>query len=290
MPAAEPRGRSPVTARRGRLVLHVLSDSTGETASAAASAVLSQFDGLEVRRRQHVFVRAPRDVDAALARIGEEPGVVVYTLTDAALALRLREGCDALGARAVALLDPFFEAVADETGAERSLRPGRQHGIGGSYFARVAAMDYAMTQDDGATPDRLRRADVVLLGVSRTSKTPTCLYLAVRGVKAANVPLVPGRALPEGLDAALAAGVPGVGLTASPARLAQIRSHRLEALGGGAEGADYADLDRIRDEVASARLVFERLDLPVIDVTRRSIEETAASVMALIRDRQDGAA
>src|SRR6056297_1646406 len=195
MPAAEPRGRSPVTARRGRLVLHVLSDSTGETASAAASAVLSQFDGLEVRRRQHVFVRAPRDVDAALARIGEEPGVVVYTLTDAALA--------------VALLDPFFEAVADETGAERSLRPGRQHGIGGSYFARVAAMDYAMTQDDGATPDRLRRADVVLLGVSRTSKTPTCLYLAVRGVKAANVPLVPGRALPEGLDAALAAGVPG---------------------------------------------------------------------------------
>ena len=280
-----------MTASEGRLVLHILSDSTGETASAAASAVLAQFDALEIRRRTHVFVRAPRDVDAALARIREEPGLAVYTLTDPALAERLRAGLDALALRGVPLLDPFFQAVVAETGAARApARPGRQHGVDRDYFERVSAIDYAMTQDDGATPERLRRADVILLGVSRTSKTPTCLYLAVRGVKAANIPLVPERPLPPGLETALAEGVPAVGLTVSAGRLAQIRTHRLEALGGGVQGADYADLERIRDEVAAAHLVFERLGCPVIDVTRRSIEETAASVMALLRDRRESVA
>ena len=277
-----------MTAGTRRHILHLVSDSTGETASAAAAAVFSQYDGLEITRRLHVFVRTEAALDAALDQMSREPGLVVYTLLDDAMADRLRRGCARLGLDAVALLDPFFAAVARMTPAPRSYRPGRQHLTGTGYFERVAAIDYAMTLDDGATPDRLRKADVVLVGVSRTSKTPTCLYLAVRGIKAANVPLIPGRPVPAALEDAVRAGIPAVGLTVSPSRLVQIRGQRLETLGGPGNGA-YADPDRVRDEIAQARLLFERLDLPVIDVTRRSIEETAASVMALLRSRTEGA-
>lgn len=282
-------GRSAVTERTGRRVLHLISDSTGETVSTAASAVLSQFEGFEIARRHHVFVRAPRDVEAALELIAQDPGLVVYTLLNEELAVQLREGCEAVGAPMVALLDPFFSAVSALAGSDRGRRrPGRQHDLDSGYFERVAAIDYAMAHDDGATPERLRKADVILVGVSRTSKTPTCLYLAVRGVKAANVPLVPGSPAPPALEEAIAAGIPAVGLIASPSRLVQVRGQRLEVIGAIAHSraADYADPERVREEVAQARLLFERLGLPVIDVTRRSIEETAAGILSVMRERE----
>ncbi len=269
-------------------VLHLLSDSTGETASAAANAVLSQFGDPDVQKRLHVFVRSESDVDAALGDIRANPGTVVYTILDEALAQRLREGCVAAGVPTVALLDPLFETLARSLGPARTSRPGKQYETDRAYFDRVSAIEYAMAHDDGAAGDRLRRADVILLGVSRTSKTPTCLYLAVRGIKAANVPLVPNRPLPAELEAALAEGVPAIGLTASPSRLAQIRGERLDSIGGG-DAVSYADLDHIREEVAQSRLLFEKLGVPIIDVTRRSIEETAASIMVLLRARQEGA-
>lgn len=278
-----------MTERSGRHVLHLISDSTGETVATAASAVISQFEGLELARRQHVFVRTERDVDAALDAIAAEPGLVVYTLLTERLSARLQEGCERLDVPMVPLLEPFFDAMSDFAGGVSARRrPGRQHDLDAAYFDRVSAIDYAMAHDDGATPERLRKADVILVGVSRTSKTPTCLYLAVRGIKAANLPLVPGRAPPPALEEAIAAGTPAVGLIASPTRLVQIRGHRLEAIGAaphrGAE--DYADPARVREEVASARLLFDRLGLPVIDVTRRSIEETAAAILALMRARE----
>ncbi|MGM0584177.1 MAG: pyruvate, water dikinase regulatory protein [Pseudomonadota bacterium] len=279
-----------MTERSERRVLHLISDSTGETVSTAAGAVISQFEGLEVQRRLHVFVRAARDVESALDAIRQEPGLVVYTLLNETLADQLRRGCESLGAPTVALLDPFFDAMAELAGGVRVRRkPGRQHDLDSGYFDRVAAIDYAMAHDDGATPERLRKADVILVGVSRTSKTPTCLYLAVRGVKAANVPLVPGRPVPPALEEAIADGIPAVGLIASPSRLVQIRGQRLEVIGAAPHrsAADYADPERVREEVAQARLVFDRLGLPVIDVTRRSIEETAASILAMIRAREE---
>ncbi|MGG7566881.1 pyruvate, water dikinase regulatory protein [Rhodovulum sp. DZ06] len=269
-----------------RHVLHLLSDSTGETATAAANAVLSQFENPDITLRMHVFVRSAADIDAAVKAIRKEPGPVVYTLLDSKLSDRLVTGVDDLGVETIPLLNPLFKAVRDRLGAPRRNRPGKQYQIDAKYFGRVAAIDYAMALDDGATADRLRKADVILLGVSRTSKTPTCLYLAVRGVKAANVPLVPGAPLPPGLDDALAAGVPAVGLTASPTRLAQIRTQRLEVI-GSEKGIDYAELPRVREEVSEALMTFERLGIPTIDVTRRSIEETAASIMALMRDDLD---
>ena len=275
---------------QGRHVLHLLSDSTGETVTAAAGAVISQFEELELTRRVHVFVRTARAVDQVLSAIEAEPGLVAYTLLDEKLAEHLREGCERIGAPAVALLDPFFRAMTDFVGQPRGRkRPGRQHDLDAGYFDRVSAIDYAMAHDDGATSDRLNRADVILVGVSRTSKTPTCLYLAVRGVKAANVPLVPGSPLPRALEEAIARGIPTVGLIASPSRLVQVRGQRLEVIGAvpGMQSAAYADPERVREEVSQARLLFDRLGLPVIDVTRRSIEETAASILAILRAREE---
>ena len=163
-----------------------------------------------------------------------------------------------------------------------------QHRITSVYFDRIAALDFAISHDDGALGDRLMQADVILTGVSRTSKTPTCIYLAHRGVKAANVPLVPKTTPDPAFIAAIGKGVPVIGLTASPARLSQIRSQRLEAI-GSVQTADYAEIDAIRAEVADARIFFDRHDIPVIDVTRRSIEETAAEILALLRSRETSA-
>lgn len=281
--------KDPGAATAVQATVHIVSDSTGETASAAAAAVLSQFPSATARRRAHVFVRSPEAVDRALADIARDPGLVVYTLLDPDLARRVEDGCARLNLRAVALLDPFFDAVAEALDAPRKVRPGRQHEVGEGYFARVAAIDFAMTQDDGASLDRLRKADVVLVGVSRTSKTPTCLYLAVRGVRAANVPLVPGVGAPAALVQAIEDGAFAVGLTASPSRLRQVRSERLETIGADRRDAAYAEASAVAEEVAQARLIFDRLDMPVIDVTRRSIEETAASVMDLLRGREGGA-
>lgn len=273
-----------------RHVLHLLSDSTGETATAAANAVLSQFEDPQVDLRMHVFVRSEADLDKAVEAIRRRPGPVVYTLLNATMTERLRGALAELDLTAVPLLDPVFKLMQATIGPAKRHKPGKQYQTDTAYFERVAAIDYAMKLDDGATADRLRRADVILLGVSRTSKTPTCLYLAVRGVKAANVPLVPGTALPAALDQAMADGVVVVGLTASPTRLAQIRTQRLEAIGSD-KGMDYADISRVKEEVSEALMTFERLGIPVIDVTRRSIEETAASIMAALRDaRGEGGA
>jgi len=265
--------------------LHLISDSTGETIRALARAALAPFPAEpEVQVHLSVFVRSDRDLDIAISSVRSRPGPVWFTLVDPTMARRLRDACATLGVGATGLLDPLIESLAGLTGQRPSHRPGLQHRMTNDYFNRIAALDFAISHDDGALGERLKRADVVLTGVSRTSKTPTCIYLAYRGVKAANVPLVLGREPPPALFQAMLAGIPVIGLTASPARLAHVRSHRLESLGQQGP-AEYADLDRIRAEVAEARLFFQRHRLPVIDVTRRSIEETAAEILAELRAR-----
>ncbi len=264
--------------------VYLISDSTGETVSRIGAAALSLFKG-PFDKRLRVFVRTKAAADAVCEELRREPGPAILTMVDPALREVILECARAAGVPAVAALQPvvsLLEAAFDERAAPRM---GGQHVVDDLYHRRIEAIDYAIASDDGALSRRLTRADVVLTGVSRTSKTPTCIYLAVRGVKAANVPLVPGAPPPEALFAAAEAGIPIVALTASPSRLAQIRTHRLEAIGAAhaRAGADYVEMDAIRKEVAEARLLFERLGAPVIDVTRRSIEETAAEVMAILR-------
>lgn len=263
--------------------IHLISDSTGETLTAMARASLARFQGQEPELLTSVFVRSEGDLAVAVERIEARPGLVCFTIVDTDLRASLERACTRLDVPSLCALDPLVAHLSHFLGRTPTSGIGRQHVLDKAYFQRMAALDYAMASDDGALGSRLARAEVILTGVSRVSKTPTCVYLAHRGLRAANVPLVPGRDLDPAFFEAMKAGIPVIGLTASPARLAQVRTERLEALGDRPQ--DYADIELIRAEVAEARLFFERYDLPVIDVTRRSVEETAAAILARL-DRQ----
>ena len=258
--------------------LHLISDSTGETLNAVAKAVSAQF--VMGRPIEHVYplVRNRKQLERALAEIEEAPGLVLHTMVNEELRAELEAKCKEFGQPSVAVLDPVISLFGRYLGAEVSHRPGAQHELDEKYFARIEALNYTMAHDDGQSTATLDLADVVLVGVSRTSKTPTCIYLANRGVKAANIPIVLGIPLPAELDTVQQPLV--VGLIASPERLIQIRKNRLLSLNEETE-TEYVDLDSVRAEVAFARRLFAEKGWPVIDVTRRSIEETAAAVLAL---------
>jgi regulator of PEP synthase PpsR (kinase-PPPase family) len=267
----------------GRPSIHLVSDSTGETLYAVVKAAVARFEGADVALHMSVFVRSDADLEAALAKIRHHPGLVFHTVADERHRAVLQAELDTLGLEAVAVLDEPIARLARFLALEPDHQPGMQHRINDAYFSRIAALDFAIAFDDGALGERLKAADVILTGVSRTSKTPTCIYLAYRGIKAANMPLVPNTEPPPAFFQAQDAGVPVVGLIASPGRLEQIRRQRLEALGD--RSPDYADPERIRAEVTESRLFFQRHGIPVIDVTRRSIEETAAEILAILRAR-----
>lgn len=266
--------------------IHLISDSTGETAITVARASLVQFE--EIQTVEHVWpmVRSASQVEEAVAGIEAHPGFVLYTLVDPETRAILEQGCRRIGVPFLALLDPVVAALGAYLGAEIHARPGRQHSLDADYFARIEAMHFVLEHDDGQSTRDLNEADVVLLGVSRTSKTPTCIYLANRGIKAANVPIVPGCPLPP--EVMEATGPLVVGLTEDPRRLVEIRRNRLRMLRQDEE-TDYVDYDTVSKEVAAARRLFASHGWPVIDVTRRSIEETAARIIQLYNRRQEKA-
>ncbi len=264
--------------------VHLVSDSTGETLNAMAKAVIARLDGVIPIEHIYALVRSDRQLERVLEEIADAPGVVLHTLVDRDLREQLEEGCRRLDMPQIGALDPLVGALSRHLGAALSTRVGAQHALDTEYFNRIGALDYAMAHDDGqGTAEQLEGADVVLVGVSRTSKTPTCIYLAQRGIRAANVPLVPGQEDGErlvGLKNPLI-----VGLTVAPDRLVAIRRNRLEGL-NAARASDYVDQEKVRDEIIKARRAFERRGWPVIDVTRRSIEETAAAIINLLSERR----
>ncbi|MEO0911669.1 MAG: pyruvate, water dikinase regulatory protein [Pseudomonadota bacterium] len=264
--------------------LTLISDSTGETVSQAVRAAVSQFAGAAPALETYSFIRSPEDLETLPPAVWQHSTLVVFTLVRPDTRAALLERCRVGKIQAISLLDPLLTALSGQLDAIPSSRPGQQYIVSSNYFSKLAALDYAMQHDDGQNPDHLANADVILTGVSRSSKTPTCIYLAYQGIKAANIPLVYRQPPAAKLLDALAENRLVVGLTISAARLAQIRRQRLKSL----ERSDvetYADRDRIEDEIVEARLFFDRNAIPVIDVTRRSIEETAASIRALLRER-----
>jgi [pyruvate, water dikinase]-phosphate phosphotransferase / [pyruvate, water dikinase] kinase len=258
--------------------LHLVSDSTGETLNAVAKAACAQFD--MGRPIEHVYplVRTKKQLERAFVEIESAPGLVLHTMVNSELRMMLEENCRALGQPSVSVLDPVMSLLGNYLGAEVSHRPGAQHDLDAKYFARIDALNFTMAHDDGQSAATLDKADVILVGVSRTSKTPTCIYLANRGIKAANIPIVLGINLPPELDSVTRPLI--VGLITGPERLIQIRRNRLLSLNEETE-TEYVDLDAVRAEIAFARRLFADKGWPVIDVTRRSIEETAAAVLAL---------
>ena len=274
-------------AKPGRLAtyfhVHLVSDSTGETLNAMAKAVIARFDGVIPIEHIYALVRSHRQMDQVMEAVAASPGVVLHTIVDRELRAALEDGCRRLGMPQIGALDPLVGALSRYLGASISTRVGAQHALDTDYFNRIGALDYAMAHDDGQSQGDLEQADVVLVGVSRTSKTPTCIYLAHRGVRAANVPLVPGQEAPERLNDLRNPLI--VGLTVSPDRLIQIRRNRLTGL-GETRDSTYVDLEAVREETVRARRMFERRGWPTIDVTRRSVEETAAQVVNLLNARR----
>lgn len=259
--------------------VHLVSDSTGETLNAMARAVCARFNNVLPIEHIYALVRSQRQLHRALEEIANAPGVVLHTIVDDALRHVLEVGCQKLDMPCIAALDPLVSALSRHIGAALSTRVGAQYSLDTDYFNRMDALSYALGHDDGQGGADFSRADVVLVGVSRTSKTPTCIYLAHRGVRAGNVPLVPGAPLADALLGLKSP--PVVGLTVSPDRLVQIRRNRLRTLNEGRESS-YVDTDAVRAEIVDARRLFERQGWPVIDVTRRSVEETAAAVINIL--------
>jgi regulator of PEP synthase PpsR (kinase-PPPase family) len=259
--------------------LHLVSDATGETLIAVARAAAAQYKHTHAIEHVHSLVRTPAMVEQALAGIEQSPGLVLYTLVDANLASLLESGCRNLVVPCTSVLDPVLAAFQSHLGTRSAGRVGAQHVLDADYFRRIEALNFSLAHDDGQHFEGLEEADVVLVGVSRTSKTPTSIYLANRGIKTANIPLVHGAPVPKELVEARHPLV--VGLVASPDRIVQVRQHRVLTMKSDELTDSYVDRDRVTEEITWSRKLCARQGWPIIDVTRRSIEETAAAILAL---------
>ncbi len=262
--------------------LHLLSDSTGETLEMIAKAALAQFDDADVIRHFWPMVRSQQHLDRILADITANPGLVLFTMVSHDIRSLLEERCRQLGLPAIPALDVVVGALEDMLGQQAKARPGRQHVLDAAYYARVDAIQFTIAHDDGIASEDWEEADIVLAGVSRSSKTPTSIYLANRGYKVANIPIVVESPPPPALFGLRSPLV--VGLTTAPERLLQVRRNRLLSLGQSPDTA-YVDTEHVAAEVQYARRMFADNGWPVIDVTRRSIEETAAAIINLINQR-----
>jgi [pyruvate, water dikinase]-phosphate phosphotransferase / [pyruvate, water dikinase] kinase len=268
-----------------RLHLHLVSDSTGETLEMVAKAALAQFDSVETVKHFWPMARSEGHVERIMADISQHPGLVLYTMVNADVRRVLETKCKALGLPMVAALDPVVHALSQLLGQTAKARPGGQHLLDAAYFARVEAIQFTIAHDDGVGSDNWEQADIVLAGVSRSSKTPTSIYLANRGYKTANIPIVVESPPPANLFSLKHPLV--VGLVTNAERLIQIRRNRLLSLNQMPD-TDYVDEDAVAREVAYARRMFADNAWPVIDVTRRSIEEASAAIINLYNERHAG--
>ena len=268
-----------------RINLHLVSEATGETLNTLARATTAQFENANIVVHRWSLIRTSFQLHRVLDGIEHEPGPVLSTLVDQALRGELETMCRRINLPVVNVLDPVMNMLQEYIGEVAAHRPGRQYVMNADYFKRIDAMHYVLQHDDGQAQPGLAEADVILVGVSRSSKTPTCFFLANRGIKAANVPLVPHAGLPDGLEGA---HCPIIGLAIEAQALIDIRRNRLRLIGAGGPGGirqsetSYVDEEAVKGELLWARRLCNRNGWPVIDVTRRSIEETAATVLQLM--------
>ena len=262
--------------------VHQVSDATGETLNAIAKAALAQFEGVTVHEHAYTLVRSHRQLARAVDQIRENPGLVFFTLASLELRDELVAQCKAMSVPCLDVLETPVSMMRQFLGTAETHRPGGQHEVDQRYLLRIEALNFTIQHDDGQSVDTLNDAEIILVGASRTSKTPTCVYLAIRGLRAANVPLVPGLPLPAALLRATNPLI--VGLWASPERLIQVRRNRLSTMVEQRD-TDYVELESVRAEIAATRKLFDQQEWPSIDVSRRSIEETAAGIINLLAER-----
>jgi [pyruvate, water dikinase]-phosphate phosphotransferase / [pyruvate, water dikinase] kinase len=262
--------------------LHLVSDSTGETLTTIAKAASVQYAQIRPIEHVHPLVRNARQLKRVMQEIEQAPGIVLYTIVNLDLISELELKCKELKVPCLAVLQPIMQVFESYLGAPKTPRVAGQHVLDADYFRRIDALNFTMAHDDGRLPEDLNDADIILLGISRTSKTPTSIYLAQRGYKTANVPLVPSLPFPEQIAEQHSAFV--VCLIASPDRIAEVRRNRA-LLMADRDLDDYVDRSRIASEITYTRKLCAKHGWPIIDVTRRSVEETAATIIRLIQDR-----
>lgn len=264
--------------------LHLISDSTGETLTTMAKAAAVQYSQVRPIEHVHPLVRTPRQLARVLRQVEELPGIVLYTVVNRELIDDIERRCRELKLPSLHVLQPIMMIFESYLGAPQTPVVAGQHTLDAAYFGRIDALNFTMAHDDGQLPQDLNTADIVILGISRTSKTPTSIYLAQRGYKTANLPLVPSIELPAHLTEPHTAFV--VGLVASPERIAEIRRNRVQLL-ADRNLDDYVDRAQIANEIAYSRRLCAKYGWPVIDVTRKSVEETAATIISLLQDRNE---
>jgi [pyruvate, water dikinase]-phosphate phosphotransferase / [pyruvate, water dikinase] kinase len=262
--------------------LHLVSDATGETLNTVARAAAAHYADFRPVEHIYALVRTPKHMTRVLSDIETQPGVVLFTIVDADLRKILEKRCGELGVPCISILDPVINSLAQYLNTTSRPNIGGQHVLNADYFKRIEALNFTMAHDDGQHPEGLEDADVVLTGISRTSKTPTSIYLANRGIKTANVPIMPEIPYPPELETLKNPLV--VALTANAERIAQVRRHRALAM-NDSQTTTYTDPRTITEELLYLRRLCSRHHWPVIDVTRRSIEETAAAILNLLKDR-----
>lgn len=262
--------------------LHLVSDSTGETVSSVARASMAQFESITAEEHIWPLVRTKGQLEKVIAALDSQPGVVMFTLVDAEMREQLRQATTKRGLPCIPVLSHVVRELSNYLDIEATGAPGQQYELSEDYFARIDAINYALEHDDGQATWELEQADIVIVGPSRTSKSPTCVYLAYRGFKAANVPYVPGVPLPDNLKQLKQPLV--VGLTIGEERLIEIRTSRLAAMNQDTR-TDYVNEERVHEEIDASKKFYRAQGWPVIDVTRRSVEETA-TLMIQYRQRQ----
>lgn len=258
--------------------MHLVSDSTGETLQTAARAAMASYTDHSPIAHIHALIRTPRQLARAVADIELQPGIVFFTLLDPEIRKQLESDCDRLGIPAVSILDPMIQSLGAFLNSKSKPQVGGQYVLNADYFRRMDALTYTLAHDDGLNAGDLAGADIVLLGISRSSKTPTSIYLALRGLKVANIPVVKSMPLPPALMELK--DKPVIGLMASAERIAQIRKHRLMSL-NEKSNTSYIDARAIQEEILNMTNLCRKYDWPLIDVTRRSVEETAAAITKL---------
>ncbi len=263
--------------------LHLVSDSTGETLSSVSRAVLAQFEDVESNDFIWPLTRTKGQIEKVKESITKNPGIVLYTILEDTLIENLKSHCFSLQIPCIPVLSRIIDEFSSYLGLNISQTIGRQHLLDRDYFSRVEAINYTINHDDGQSSWDLYEADIVILGVSRTSKSPTSVYLSCRGYKTANISFADPKTVPTNIFDLKKPLI--VGLTINPEKLVQIRQTRLALLGKDIE-SDYIDVEAIKGEIAESRKLFAKLNCPVIDVTKRSVEETAAKIIQLYQEKR----
>jgi len=270
---------------KNTLTLHLVSDSTGETLKAVSSAAAAQFSELEYQQKTYPMVRTVTQLERVFKNIKEEKGVVFCTLVEEEVREKLEQFCKKEKILYLPVMENIVSVLEKHTGFEAINKPGGQHILNDDYFKRIEAINYTLEHDDGQGQLNLENADVIVVGVSRTSKTPTCIYLANQGIKAANYPLVPHVGISEELENVKNTQV--IALITSAHTLVEIRRKRSIELGLNNTDNDYIDIHKVEEEITTAKRIFANKGWPVIDITRRSVEETASAIMNILSLKEE---